>query len=68
MSTVPSSRMTGIGDTRSMAIHPLTSTHSTFPSEINERLGITPGLVRLSVGLESVDDLIRDLRSALDRV
>ncbi len=62
------SRMTGIGDTRSMAIHPLTSTHSTFPSEINERLGITPGLVRLSVGLESVDDLIRDLRSALDRV
>lgn len=62
------SRMTGIGDTRSMVIHPLTSTHSTFAPEINERLGITPGLLRLSVGLESVDDLIRDLRSALDRV
>lgn len=62
------SRMTGIGDTRSMVLHPLTSTHGTFAPEINERLGITPGLLRLSVGLESADDLIRDLRGALDRV
>jgi len=62
------SRMTGIGDTRSMVLHPLTSTHGTFAPEINERLGITPGLLRLSIGLESTDDLIRDLRSALDRV
>lgn len=62
------SRMTGIGDTRSMVLHPHTSTHSTFAPEINERLGITPGLLRLSVGIESVDDLIRDLRGALDRV
>jgi O-acetylhomoserine (thiol)-lyase len=62
------SRMTGIGDTRSMVIHPGTSTHATFSPEINERLGITPGLLRLSVGLESVDDLIRDLEGALARV
>ena len=62
------SRMTGIGDTRSMVLHPGTSTHATFPAEVNERLGITPGLLRLSVGLESADDLIRDLRGALDRV
>lgn len=62
------SRMTGIGDTRSMVLHPLTSTHGTFAPEITERLGITPGLLRLSVGLESADDLIRDLRGALDRV
>ena len=62
------SRMTGIGDTRSMVIHPLTSTHATFPDEINDRLGITPGLLRLSIGLESVDDLTRDLRAGLDRV
>ncbi|WP_336652895.1 MULTISPECIES: O-acetylhomoserine aminocarboxypropyltransferase/cysteine synthase family protein [unclassified Leucobacter] len=62
------SRMTGIGDTRSMILHPLTSTHGTFSPEINDRLGITPGLLRLSVGLESADDLIRDLRGALDRV
>ena len=62
------SRMTGIGDTRSMVLHPLTSTHSSFAPELNDRLGITPGLLRLSVGLESADDLIRDLRAALDRV
>ena len=62
------SRMTGIGDTRSLAIHPATSTHATFPAELNERLGITEGLVRLSVGIESVDDLVADLRRALDHV
>ena len=62
------SRMTGIGDTRSMVIHPHTSTHATFPAEINDRLGITPGLLRLSVGLESPGDLITDLRRGLDRV
>ncbi len=62
------SRMTGIGDTRSMVIHPGTSTHATFAPEINDRLGITPGLLRLSVGLESPRDLIADLRAGLDRV
>ena len=62
------SRMTGIGDTRSMVIHPRTSTHASFAPEINDRLGITDGLLRLSVGLESPRDLITDLRHALDRV
>ncbi|MBO1901651.1 O-acetylhomoserine aminocarboxypropyltransferase/cysteine synthase [Leucobacter weissii] len=62
------SRMTGIGDTRSMVLHPLTSTHSTFPDELNARLGITPGLLRLSVGLETPEDLIADLRGGLAAV
>ncbi|MHA3724758.1 O-acetylhomoserine aminocarboxypropyltransferase/cysteine synthase family protein [Leucobacter sp. HY1910] len=62
------SRMTGIGDTRSMVLHPATSTHATFAPDINEKLGITPGLLRLSVGLESARDLIADLRAGLDRV
>lgn len=62
------SRMTGIGDTRSMVLHPLTTTHATFTPDINEKLGITPGLLRLSVGLESAEDLKRDLRHALNRV
>ena len=62
------SRMTGIGDTRSMIIHPLSPTHATLAPEINERLGITPGLLRLSIGLESAKDLITDLRAGLDRV
>lgn len=62
------SRMTGIGDTRSMALHPRTSTHATFSDELNERLGVRPGLVRLSVGLEGVDDLINDLDQALNSI
>jgi O-acetylhomoserine (thiol)-lyase len=62
------SRMTGIGDTRSMVLHPRTGTHANFKPEINDRLGVMPGLLRLSVGLETVDDLIADLRHALDAV
>ncbi len=62
------SRMTGIGDTRSMVLHPLTSTHATFSPDLNERLGITEGLLRLSIGIEHVEDLKADLRDALDRV
>lgn len=62
------SRMTGIGDTRSMVLHPLTTTHASFPAELNDRLGITPGMLRLSVGIESLDDLLADLRRGLDRV
>lgn len=62
------SRMTGIGDTRSMVLHPRTATHATFSDEINDRLGVTEGLLRLSVGIETVDDLIADLRHALDQL
>jgi len=62
------SRMTGIGDTRSMVLHPLTTTHASFAPNLNERLGITAGMLRLSVGIESVDDLLGDLRAGLDRV
>ncbi|MDF2443256.1 MAG: O-acetylhomoserine (thiol)-lyase, partial [Subtercola sp.] len=59
------SHMTNIGDTRSMALHPATTTHSSFPDELKQRLGITPGLVRLSVGIEDTGDLIGDLEQAL---
>lgn len=59
------SRMTNIGDVRSMALHPATTTHSSFTEELRARLGITPGLIRLSIGTESVGDLIADLDRAL---
>lgn len=62
------SRMTNIGDTRSMIIHPATTTHLAFDDERKARLGIHPGLVRVSIGLESVDDLIADLRNGLAAV
>lgn len=59
------SRMTNIGDTRSMALHPATTTHLGFTQETRDRLGIGDGLVRLSIGLEDADDLITDLDQAL---
>jgi O-acetylhomoserine (thiol)-lyase len=62
------SRMTNIGDVRSMAIHPGTTTHLSFTEEKRERLGISPGLIRLSVGIETVDDLITDLANGLRAV
>ena len=59
------SRMTNIGDTRSMALHPATTTHFSFTQELRDRLGIAPGLIRLSIGIEDVNDLIADLDHAL---
>jgi len=55
-----------LGDAKSIATHPATTTHQRLASERQAALGITPGLVRLSVGLEDPDDLIADLRKALD--
>lgn len=62
------SRMTHIGDTRSMILHPATTTHVGFTPEHRARLGVDDGLLRLSIGLETTDDLIADLRQALDAV
>jgi O-acetylhomoserine (thiol)-lyase len=59
------SHMTNIGDVRSMALHPATTTHSSFSEELRQRLGITQGLVRLSIGIEDVNDIIADLDRAL---
>lgn len=58
-------RMTNIGDTRSLVLHPATTTHVSLSAEEQERLGITGGLIRLSVGIETVEDLIADLDQAL---
>lgn len=61
------SRMTNIGDVRSMVLHPATTTHQSFEQEVRDRLGIGEGLIRLSVGIESAEDLIADLDQALAR-
>ncbi|SEL08433.1 O-succinylhomoserine sulfhydrylase [Roseovarius azorensis] len=55
-----------LGDAKSIATHPATTTHQRLPAEQKAALGITPGLVRLSVGLEDVGDLLADLGRALD--
>ena len=55
------SHVANIGDVRSLAIHPATTTHSQLSDEEQLSAGVDPGLVRLSVGLESIDDIIADL-------
>jgi O-succinylhomoserine sulfhydrylase len=57
-----------LGDARTIATHPATTTHQRLPDETKAALGITPGLVRLSVGLEDAGDLIAELRQALEAV
>jgi methionine-gamma-lyase len=57
-----------LGGTESLAEHPGTMTHSDVPAEDRERMGITPGMVRISVGIEHPDDLIADLAQALEAV
>jgi O-acetylhomoserine (thiol)-lyase len=54
-----------IGDARSLAIHPATTTHSQLSLEDQALSGVTPGYVRLSVGIEHVDDILADLEQAL---
>jgi O-succinylhomoserine sulfhydrylase len=55
-----------LGDAKSLVTHPATTTHQRLSDEAKARLGITPGLVRLSIGLEDPADLIDDLARALD--
>ena len=55
-----------LGDAKSLITHPATTTHQRLPEEERTRLGIGPGLVRLSVGLEDVADIREDLAQALD--
>ena len=54
-----------LGDAKTIATHPATTTHQRLPEAQKDVLGITPGLIRLSLGLEDVDDLIADLTRAL---
>ncbi len=57
-----------IGDARSLAIHPATTTHSQLSKEELLQAGVTPGFVRLSIGIEHIDDILEDLEQALAKV
>ncbi|HAN24635.1 MULTISPECIES: bifunctional o-acetylhomoserine/o-acetylserine sulfhydrylase [Microbacterium] len=59
------SHLANIGDVRSLVIHPASTTHSQLTPEQQLTTGVTPGLVRLSVGIENIDDLKADLEQAL---
>lgn len=59
------SHLVNMGDVRSLAIHPASTTHSQLTEEMQKEAGITPDLVRLCVGVEHIDDILADINQAL---
>jgi len=57
-----------LGGVETLVCHPATMTHASVAPEVRERLGITDGLVRISVGIEDADDIIADIDQALDKI
>ena len=55
-----------LGDTRSIATHPASTTHSKLSPEDRALVGITDGLIRVSVGLENIQDIIADIEQAIE--
>ena len=59
-------RLVNIGDVKSLACHPASTTHRQMSDEAREKAGVTPEMIRLCVGIEHADDIIADLDQALD--
>ena len=57
-----------LGGVESLVCHPATMTHASIPEEIRKELGVTDGLVRLSIGIEDLDDLKKDLENSINKV
>ncbi|MEO8450243.1 MAG: aminotransferase class I/II-fold pyridoxal phosphate-dependent enzyme [Gemmatimonadota bacterium] len=66
-SVVMSSHTPNLGDTRTIVTHPTSTTHSKLTEEERLAVGIVPGLIRVSVGLEHLDDIIGDIEQAIER-
>ena len=60
-------RMVNMGDAKSLACHPASTTHRQLTPEEQAKVGVTPEMLRLSVGIEHIDDILADLSQALDR-
>ncbi len=56
-----------LGGVESLVCHPATMTHASIPADIRKKVGITDGLIRLSTGIENIDDIIADLQQAIDK-
>ena len=56
-----------LGDTKSIASHPASTTHAKLTEEERQSVNITPGLIRISVGLEHADDVLNDILQALEK-
>ena len=62
------SHLANVGDTRSLIIHPASTTHSQLDEEGLKAAGAGPDVVRVSVGIEHIDDIIADMAQALDKI
>jgi O-acetylhomoserine (thiol)-lyase len=62
------SHLANVGDAKSLAIHPATTTHQQLSSEEQIATGVTPDFIRLSIGIENVEDIIADIEQALKKV
>ena len=61
------SHLANVGDAKSLAIHPATTTHQQLSSEEQLSTGVTPDFIRLSIGIEHIDDIITDIEQALSK-
>ncbi len=61
------SHLANVGDAKSLAIHPATTTHQQLSAEEQLATGVTPDFVRLSIGIEHIDDIIADIKQALEK-
>jgi len=59
------SHLANVGDAKSLAIHPATTTHQQLTAEEQLATGVTPDFIRLSIGLEHIDDILADIEQAL---
>ena len=62
------SNVVHVADIRTCVLHPASATHRQMTDEQLVAAGITPGLIRFSVGLENIDDIIEDIAQAMDKV
>ncbi len=60
-------RLVNMGDAKSLACHPASTTHRQMSTKQQRKAGVTPEAIRLSVGIEHIDDIIADLDQALDK-
>jgi len=59
-------RLVNIGDAKSLSCHPASTTHRQMTEAEQARAGVTPGMIRLCVGIEHIDDILADLQQALE--
>jgi len=60
------SHLANIGDAKTLVIHPASTTHQQLSAEEQQRTGVLPEYVRISVGIEDIDDIVDDLKQALE--